>query len=951
MEKISKDIKISIIVPVFNIEKYIERCLLSLVNQTLQEIEILCIDDGSTDESAQIIDSLQKQYPDKIKVFHIENKGVSNARNIGLEKAQGEYIGFVDGDDYVRSDMYEKLYNKALEEKSDIVSSSYVSLFEKKSHIIHSGDMEFYGKSVYDSPQLLACDVSFLWNKIYKRSMLEEHNLKFKALRIFEDMLFVDESFLVANRISKVDEPFYYYRRVRLGSATNVFSEKFFDLFNALELLFDFYKNYNAFEQFNEMLLFITLNHSFIRHRTVIPYDEKIINLKLKFLDTSFEFLDKHFPDWKDSDFYYSVRTACKENYINKEYWTDYIKYVAISDLPEGLLAKAEEIKAQYNLEPVENANVQDNLILDKKEKNVLSELELGILYKKYSKKEMINSKAILLDSQHGDNLNGNMFYLLKQLLNDSKYSDFTVYLVYRTEKKSDFLEKLDFYNLHPQLVDNRSKNYVKALAASKYLLNDTSFPLFFNKRNEQVYLNTWHGTALKTLGISSKGEVHRIGNLQRNFCNADYVLCPNAHMRNVFSNDYYLSVLGKTKYMFAGYPRNSVFFEQANQRIIKENDLEDKQVILYMPTWRGSVENINDNDLYNYLCDIDKNLNNNQIMYVNLHSYVDDLIDYGKFSHIKPVSTKYEIYDFLNCCDVLITDYSSVFFDFAISGKKIILFTYDRESYLADRGMYFSLSDFPFPAVETVEELMRAIKDENNADTKEFTQQFCAYDSKTISLEILDYILFGKDFESNAFIEERPNKNNENILVFGGNLFNNLHSDSLYNAINNADKKDNYIITFLSKYLRQNYSVINGFPPEVKSYSLLGRMNYLKPSREKRLAKALRNYKYFNMHKSKFHSYLKEEYDRLYGHLDIDKIVCYGGKSPIVLAILSCAPCEKILYVPSAGTFNENLNQNIYKNFDKIYYRHNAVGKKLKSAGHKNIIKTSDGKDVFSLD
>ncbi|MFR5876779.1 MAG: CDP-glycerol glycerophosphotransferase family protein [Eubacterium sp.] len=951
MNEVFPEIKISVIVPVFNIEKYIERCILSLVNQTLQEIEILCIDDGSTDKSAEILDLLQKTYPDKIKVMHIENGGVSNARNIGLQSAHGEYIGFVDGDDYVRSDMYEKLYKKAIDEQSDIVSSAYVSLFEKSSYVKHSGNMQYYGKSLYETPELLTYDVSFLWNKIFKRSMIEAHRLRFDALRIFEDMLFVDKAFLVANRISKCNEPFYYYRRVRPGSAMNIFSEKLFDLFKALDFLFDFYRENNAFETFKETLLFITLNHIFLRYKTIVPYEEIYINLKLKFLDESIEFLNTRFPNWQESDYYYTTLNVCKESYISKEYWTEYIKYVAISNLPEELELIANEIKLRGTLNSTDVKTEQNETDINKKEKktNKLSDLELGIIYKKYCKKKKINAKSILLDSQHGDNLNGSMFYLLKQLLTDSKYSDFTVYLVYRSEKQNTFLEKLNYYNLHPNLIEISTKDYVKALATSKYLFNDTSFPIFFSKRIDQVYLNTWHGTALKTLGISSKGEIYRIGNLQRNFCSADYVLCPNEHMKNVFDNDYYLSTLGKTKYLFSGYPRNSVFFEKPNQNIIDENELKGKQVILYMPTWRGSVEKVGDNKLCNYLFEIDKSLNDNQIMYVNLHPYVEDLIDYKEFSHIKTVPSKYEIYDFLNCCDILITDYSSVFFDFAVSGKSIIFFTYDLEEYISDRGMYFSLSDFPFKSVNTVEDLISAINDENNVDAKEFVERFCAFEHAEVPQEILDFILFKKDFKGNAFIEEQKHKEKKNVLVYAGCLYNNLHTDSLYKALNNVKSDNDYIITFLSRHLRRNYSVLKGFTSDVKSYSVLGALNYLKSSKDEKLAKAFNNFKYFNRHKNKFMSYSEEEYTRLYGHINIDTIVCYGGKSSMLLSILSCAPCKKILFIPSKGTFNENLNHNIYNNFDKIYYKHKSVGKKLKHAGHKNIEKITDCKQVFT--
>ena len=112
--------KVSVIVPVYGVEKYISKCLNSLVNQTLNDIEIIVVNDGTKDNSQKIIDEYVKKYPDKVKSFIKENGGQGSARNYGLKQATGEYIGYVDSDDYVELDMYEKLYNKAINDNLDI---------------------------------------------------------------------------------------------------------------------------------------------------------------------------------------------------------------------------------------------------------------------------------------------------------------------------------------------------------------------------------------------------------------------------------------------------------------------------------------------------------------------------------------------------------------------------------------------------------------------------------------------------------------------------------------------------------------------------------------------------------------------------------------------------------------------------------------------------------------
>ncbi len=113
--------KVSVIVPVYNVEKYLEECIESLINQTLTDIEIICINDGSTDNSLKILEELQKK-DNRIKIINQKNSGVSSARNNGIENATGEYIGFVDSDDWIDSDYYEKLYNTAKKYNSDIAA-------------------------------------------------------------------------------------------------------------------------------------------------------------------------------------------------------------------------------------------------------------------------------------------------------------------------------------------------------------------------------------------------------------------------------------------------------------------------------------------------------------------------------------------------------------------------------------------------------------------------------------------------------------------------------------------------------------------------------------------------------------------------------------------------------------------------------------------------------------
>lgn len=215
--------KVSIIIPVYNCEKFLQKCLDSIVNQTLQEIEIICINDGSTDNSGRILE----EYNDKrIKIINKENGGQSSARNIGIDIAKGEYIGFVDSDDWVDLDFFEKLYSAAKKYDTDIAAGGIIRLhkFNKKYQL--KFDKEIIASDFRE--KLLVCDVpdkSYVWNKIYRLNKIKQYNLKFIEGKIFEDVVFTPQVLYNLNTLVTVPDIYYYYWR-RSGSTVTLRNKK-----------------------------------------------------------------------------------------------------------------------------------------------------------------------------------------------------------------------------------------------------------------------------------------------------------------------------------------------------------------------------------------------------------------------------------------------------------------------------------------------------------------------------------------------------------------------------------------------------------------------------------------------------------------------------------------------------------------------------------------------------
>lgn len=206
------DSLISIIVPVYNVEKYLERCINSIINQTYKNLDIILVNDGSTDNSGKICDEFNFK-DNRIQVIHKTNGGLSDARNAGLEIAKGEYIGFVDSDDYIALDMFETLYNLTQKYSAEISILSFYEMYNGKLISVRdSKKLEQMDKIEAIKELLIDTKIqSYAWNKLFKKSLFE--NLKFPTDKNFEDIATTLLLFEKANKIVLLEEPKYYYLR------------------------------------------------------------------------------------------------------------------------------------------------------------------------------------------------------------------------------------------------------------------------------------------------------------------------------------------------------------------------------------------------------------------------------------------------------------------------------------------------------------------------------------------------------------------------------------------------------------------------------------------------------------------------------------------------------------------------------------------------------------------
>ena len=304
---------LSIVALVYNLEKYLPRCLDSLVNQTLENIEIICVDDGSTDSAPKIIDEYVSKYPNKVKAYHKKNGGEFTTRNYGLEKASGEYITFVDTDDYVEPNWAEKLYNAAKENNADLAVCGFERIDLKTNKIV-SKDMTGYGNTVKTiTPMDDFC--VFInpapWNKIFKLDKVKD--LRFQNFRNFNDMIFLASSYSKIEKIAFVPDVLYHYYLRYDSQIHNVNSNDVDNFKRYLLELKRLYIKENKYDDMKYIIDFMAFLHLGMSVMYRVSYD-KSINMKVM-LKNTIKYLDENFSTWRKSPFLkfgYSVKRGLK---------------------------------------------------------------------------------------------------------------------------------------------------------------------------------------------------------------------------------------------------------------------------------------------------------------------------------------------------------------------------------------------------------------------------------------------------------------------------------------------------------------------------------------------------------------------------------------------------------------------------------------------------------------
>lgn len=286
---------ISVIVPIYNTEKYLDKCLTSLVNQSLKDIEIICVNDGSSDNSQKIVDKYVKKYPGKVKSFIKKNGGLSDARNFGIEKSRGEYIGFVDSDDFVELDMFEKMYEFGIKKSLDIVVCDTIMDYPNHTEILKT-NLHYSEDDIKN--YLISYPMACI--RLIKKSLFTDNYFFTKDI-LYEDLCLMPTFVNKTNKIGFLEEPLYHYVQ-RSNSIMNQssFNKRFLEIEDVLNKVYNSFENNNNLKKYSTEIEYLYITH-LLRSASL-----RFLNFKdgIKPLASLIDNTIKRYPDWKNNVYY-----------------------------------------------------------------------------------------------------------------------------------------------------------------------------------------------------------------------------------------------------------------------------------------------------------------------------------------------------------------------------------------------------------------------------------------------------------------------------------------------------------------------------------------------------------------------------------------------------------------------------------------------------------------------
>ena len=697
-----KSFKVSIILPVYNVEKYLSACLDSLLAQTLEEIEIVAVNDGSTDGSLQILQAYQSLNPEKLFIFSTENHGVSRARNYGFAHSHGEYVWFVDSDDFVEPDACRLLYEKATADGNDLVLFRYYNVDSeagvRKEYIASCHNQNF---RVADKPYELPAISPYPWIKFIHRDLF--NGLCFPEGIRFEDLPVAYLLAVKARSIGYVDQCFYNYRK-NVGFLSRL-TPSTLHIRNAIIFMKEEMEKLGLFEQYQTELDFIAVRHFFYRFwKLLTNYETDQKELKLQLINELFDYMESNIPDWESNHYVrYSLpphigRLLCL--YGSRQ------EMISFVEACNGMTVQQQKAWIKdYKLSHKTSPSYQPAEMIHREK---TSSQFYGFAY---TGSLAPDPEQILLEASRGKEIPTWILKLLVHLLRN--FGEHQIIVSLTQEKHALFQALLNRYlsdstalSENITLVCPDSEEYGKALALSGYVITDGPLPYYFRKEEGQfVLLYCGHNLYPETV-LNTPDSTADTGLWQHTMFMADCLYFNNVQNRDIYLQECMTANICKTPYIIGSSTHIPVLPNESHREKLRRSlQMDSMQTILYAPLLPGSYIADTEQAFRNFMAALyifDCELSDHQVLYLHLDHERE--IDFSEFRHIKEMPKDFDVPDFAAACDIFISDYHNALSAKFSTGTQIIRFLC---------GTFWNQEDefFPeYPAFDNVPELVRYI-------------------------------------------------------------------------------------------------------------------------------------------------------------------------------------------------------------------------------------------------
>lgn len=546
--------------------------------------------------------------------------------------------------------------------------------------------------------------------------------------------------------------------------------------------------------------------------------------------------------------------------------------------------------KIKFIIDPIVASFKNDN---NRKQKRYAAALKKPIL-----------KRTVFLEAYLGENVTGNSLALFEEMYYDPRFKDYNFVWSVSSLKNIDPKYK---QKKNVKYVKRGSKKYIKFLACSEYLITDTTFPFYFNKRKDQKYIMAWHGTPYKAIGkdiVHAAKNAHN--NVMKNILHTDFFISPSRFTTDTILKSQNSDELFSGEVLEIGMPRVDLSYKTDAKALKKQMNLpEDKKVVLYAPTWNDFKESIEVGilDLTNNVEHLSQLLGPNYIVALKVH--------YLEYKAIKDMETdcylvdnKIDTNQILQIADYLITDYSSIFFDFLSLKKPVFFYFNNYKEYSERRGLYLEKEELPGEICETVEELAESIKTAANTLSDKYLPmitRFAPYDDGSASKRAINYIFFDeKPIIGNIY---KMGTTKEKIIFYSGYFKKNGITESFIRLTNQFDF-DKYSLTVIVPCaVPKNSDVEKALERLHPSINLLYPINRINLTTFEQYKYKLFMNRGLNGIVKKFppHDMMAKEYRRIVGNVSYDKAIDFSGYNAYYGSVLAFSDAkEKIVFLHS---------------------------------------------------